>query len=40
MVLLFSILLMFPGSRFYETSAEYPAINGGDECGKGVRRMR
>jgi hypothetical protein len=25
---------------FYETTAEYPAINGGDECGAGVRGMQ
>jgi hypothetical protein len=29
-----------PDSLIYETSAEYPAINGGDECGAGVRGMQ
>ena len=27
-------------SNIYETPAEYPAIDGGDECGAGVRGMQ
>ena len=30
-------LIYFKIFNLYETPAEYPAINGGDECGAGVR---